>query len=329
MTVQSISRDVAGEAELGRVKDYIRRFTAHALKGTETGAVLDDVLGSSGKMVRPRLLLLCSAFGPAREEQFERICMLAAMVEMTHTASLIHDDIVDEAAFRRGKPSLQSRYGKDAAVYAGDFLISRVNYHLASEHFSEAAALLSETVERMCVGEIGQAMCRYREDVTPEKYLDNIRGKTAALFRTACILGAREAECPEEQVLALGRLGEYIGIMFQFRDDLLDFVSTEMEQGKDTQKDFREGIYTIPVLLAAESEEGRQRLLPFMKKSREGSLTPEDIREMTEAVLTCGTEKAKQEIHRYAEEAYALTEPFADSAPGAELRKLIGKLDAV
>ena len=274
-------------------------------------------------------MLLSSALGPDREERFERICMLAAMVELTHTASLIHDDIVDEAEIRRGQISIQKKYGKDAAVYAGDFLISRVNYHLAKEKLFAAGAILSETVEKMCLGEIGQAACRYREDVTPEKYLDNIRGKTAALFRTACYLGASEAGCPEAEAMALGQLGEYIGIMFQFRDDLMDFMSTEALQGKDTQKDFREGIYTLPVLLSAESEEGRKALLPFMKKSREGTLSEEDIAQMTGVVLNFGTEKAKQEIHRYAGLAYELTELYKDSAPMAQIRKLIGKLDAI
>ena len=329
MTGYSKPCEVAGEAELGRVKEYIGRFAAHSLGGTETGAVLDDALGTSGKMIRPRLMLLSSALGPDREERFERICMLAAMVELTHTASLIHDDIVDEAEIRRGQISIQKKYGKDAAVYAGDFLISRVNYHLAKEKLFAAGAILSETVEKMCLGEIGQAACRYREDVTPEKYLDNIRGKTAALFRTACYLGASEAGCPEAEAMALGQLGEYIGIMFQFRDDLMDFMSTEALQGKDTQKDFREGIYTLPVLLSAESEEGRKALLPFMKKSREGTLSEEDIAQMTEVVLNFGTEKAKKEIHRYAGLAYELTEPYKDSAPMAQIRKLIGKLDAI
>ena len=329
MTGYSKPCEVAGEAELGRVKEYIGRLAAHSLGGTETGAVLDDALGTSGKMIRPRLMLLSSALGPDREERFERICMLAAMVELTHTASLIHDDIVDEAEIRRGQISIQKKYGKDAAVYAGDFLISRVNYHLAKEKLFAAGAILSETVEKMCLGEIGQAACRYREDVTPEKYLDNIRGKTAALFRTACYLGASEAGCPEAEAMALGQLGEYIGIMFQFRDDLMDFMSTEALQGKDTQKDFREGIYTLPVLLSAESEEGRKALLPFMKKSREGTLSEEDIAQMTGVVLNFGTEKAKQEIHRYAGLVYELTEPYKDSAPMAQIRKLIGKLDAI
>ena len=317
------------EAELDRVRQCIRTMTAHSFAGTETGAVLDDVLGSAGKMIRPRLLLLCSGFGPLREERFGRICLLAAMVELTHMASLVHDDIVDDARFRRGKPSVQSRYGKDAAVYAGDFLISRVNYWEAKEDLREAAMLLSGTVEKMCVGEIGQAVCRYREDVTAEEYLRNIRGKTAALFQTACLLGAREAGCQDAEAEKLGKIGEYIGIMFQFRDDLLDFISTPEECGKDTRKDFLEGIFTIPVIFAAETKAARESLQAFMRKAKAGTLTESDLRQMTELVLAFGVERTRQEIHRLYRKSIALLDTMEDNESNDRIRELIGKIDAV
>ena len=317
------------EAELDRVRQCIRTMTAHSFAGTETGAVLDDVLGSAGKMVRPRLLLLSSGFGPFKEERSERICLLAAMVELTHMASLVHDDIVDDARFRRGKPSVQSRYGKDAAVYAGDFLISRVNYWEAKEDLREAAMLLSETVEKMCTGEIGQAVCRYREDVTAEEYLRNIRGKTAALFRTACLLGAREAGCPEEEAEKLGTVGENIGIMFQFRDDLLDYISTPEACGKDTRKDFLEGIYTIPVIFAAETKAARERLLPLMRQNKAGTLTESGLRQMEELVLESGVERIRQEIHRYCRQSIAVLDTLENNEANDRIRELIGKIDAV
>ena len=286
------------EAELDRVRQCIRTMTAHSFAGTETGAVLDDVLGSTGKMIRPRLLLLCSGFGPLREERFGRICLLAAMAELTHMASLVHDDIVDDARFRRGKPSVQSRYGKDAAVYAGDFLISRVNYWEAKEDLREAAMLLSGTVEKMCVGEIG-------------------------------LLGAREAGCPEEEAEKLGTVGENIGIMFQFRDDLLDFISTPEECGKDTRKDFLEGIFTIPVIFAAETEAAREELRAFMRQAKAGTLTESDLRQMTELVLTFGVERTRQEIHRLYRKSIALLDTMEDNESNDRIRELIGKIDAV
>ena len=244
-------------------------------------------------------------------------------------ASLVHDDIVDDARFRRGKPSVQSRYGKDAAVYAGDFLISRVNYWEAKEDLREAAMLLSGTVEKMCVGEIGQAACRYRENVTAEEYLRNIRGKTAALFQTACLLGAREAGCPDEEAEKLGKIGEYIGIMFQFRDDLLDFISTPEECGKDTRKDFLDGIFTIPVILAAETKAAREPLWSFMRKAKDGTLTESDLRQMTELVLTFGVERTRQEIHSLFRQSIALLDTLEDNESRDRIRELIGKIDAV
>lgn len=331
MTAQQTApgRTAAGAAELELVKDWIRKITAHSLQGTETGEVLDFVLGSTGKMIRPRLLLLSSGFGPLREERLDRLCMLAAMVELTHMASLVHDDIVDDAGFRRGKPSVQSRYGKDAAVYAGDFLIARINFRAAKEHLGETAALLSETIEKMCVGEIGQARCRYQEDVTAEQYLRNIHGKTAALFRTACTLGARESGLGEETVSKFGDLGERIGVMFQFRDDLLDFISTKEKRGKETRKDFLDGIYTMPVIYAAETDAAREELLSLMRRNREGTLEEKDFETVSALVQRYGVDRVREEIHRCRRESEALLDAVGDNASGAGIRDLIGKLDAV
>lgn len=107
--------------QVRRVKEYIKLYTKHPFGGTATGAVLDDAASSQGKMIRPRLVLMAGSFGTDRDDVRERLYKLAAVVEMTHLASLIHDDIVDDAPVRRGKPSVQSKYGKNAAVYAGDF----------------------------------------------------------------------------------------------------------------------------------------------------------------------------------------------------------------
>ena len=131
--IRSAAESVALQAEMAAfkasltegmqdVKAKIRLITSHSLQGTPTGAVLDDAGSASGKMLRPWLLLQCSSFGPLHEENHERLAMLAAMVELTHQASLIHDDIIDEAPYRRGKLSLQKQYGKHAAVYVRVFV---------------------------------------------------------------------------------------------------------------------------------------------------------------------------------------------------------------
>ncbi len=333
--IRSVAESVALQAEMAAfkasltegmqdVKAKIRLITSHTLEGTPTGAVLDDAGSASGKMLRPWLLLQCSSFGPLHEENRERLAMLAAMVELTHQASLIHDDIIDEAPYRRGKLSLQKQYGKHAAVYAGDFLMSRIYYYEAREQLNEAAMILSETVEHMCVGEIGQEMCRYREDATEDEYLRNIEGKTAALFRSACRIGALEAGCSGEVIEKLSKFGETLGIMFQLRDDLIDFLSDSREEGKETHKDFRDGIYTMPVLKAMQQDACRQELLTLMRRSLEQDLTPSDIGHMEETVKRFGgVDATRSQIQSMQESCYAILDELEQNKSVSQLRKLV------
>jgi heptaprenyl diphosphate synthase len=318
------------ESAMERVRYYISKIAENSFAGTPTGAVLDDVISSSGKMIRPRLLLLCSAFGPDAGERAERLYMLAAMVELTHMASLIHDDIIDEAPYRRGKPSIQGKYGKDAAVYAGDFLIERVHYWQAKEQLMNAAMMLSKTVEDMCIGEIGQATCRYNMNVPVETYLDNIRRKTASLFSTACILGATEAGCDSDTAEKLKCFGKYLGIMFQFRDDLLDFTSNDAAEGKVMHKDFRDGIYTFPVLKALEVPEGRNALHPIMEENVKRSLSAEEIRQMEKEVVRYGgLDRTIEEIHRYAALAGDILDSLEDIPEAKQMRRVLDKLEEI
>lgn len=330
MTERNNACTMMEESAVERVRYYMHKIAENSFAGTGTGAVLDDVLGSFGKMIRPRLLLLCSAFGPHSKEKNERLCMLAAMVELTHLASLIHDDIIDEAPYRRGKPSIQGKYGKDAAVYAGDFLIERVHYWQVKEQLIDAAMILSKTVEDMCIGEIGQAVCRYDVHVTADDYLKNIKGKTAALFSTACKLGAMEAGCGSDVAEKLKCFGEYLGIMFQFRDDLLDFTSSEVAEGKEIHKDFHDGIYTLPVLMALETPEGREALLPIMKENAKRNLGSEEIGHMEKEVIRCGgVKRTVEEIHRYAALAGEILDSLEDIPEARKIRRMLDKLESM
>ncbi|ERT57993.1 polyprenyl synthetase family protein [Megasphaera vaginalis (ex Srinivasan et al. 2021)] len=315
------------DEQIQKVKEYIKIYTQHPFAGTETGAILEEAASSAGKMLRPRLLLMAGAFGKHNGDTQERLYKLAAIVEIAHSASLIHDDIIDNASFRRGNPSIQSKYGKSAAIYAGDFLMSRISSHVMREGLTHAGSILFQAVAEMCAGEIGQARCLYKETVTLDEYLHNIGGKTVALFRACCRMGAVESGCSEDLADRLEAFGECLGYMFQIRDDLLDFTPSRTLIGKNTHQDVREGIYTLPILLTLENPAGRQALSPYLKRNREGDLSDNDMQQIY-AILTAydGILGAWEYIHNYQKQADSILNslPPADVLP--QLKSLIRKL---
>lgn len=270
------------------VKRYIYLIANFSIKESQVGAVLDDVLNISGKMIRAKILLLSAFSGTNWKNNKERICKLAAMVELTHLASLIHDDIVDDSPYRRGKQSIQGKYGKDAAVFAGDFLIARVFYYGVVENLNEAVSILAKTIENMCIGEIEQELYHYQEDISEEKYFEIIERKTAALFQAACSIGARESVCSKELTQKLELFVKNLGLIFQIKDDILDFTSNSKDLGKETHKDFQNGIYTFPVIMALKNFKSKEVLEPIMKKNRVEKLSLEEIIQLEKYITSFG-----------------------------------------
>ena len=309
------------------VRQYMQTIASHSFGDTKVGQILDDVLDTNGKMIRAQMLLLSARFGPKSEEKDDKLKMLAAMVELTHLASLIHDDIIDESDFRRGKPSIQSKYGKDAAVYAGDFLMSRIYYTAAKEKLNNSAALLSKAIESMCAGEIGQAVCRYKEGTAVEQYLENIKGKTAALFKTACEIGATQSGASKTVICTLTEIGEYLGYMFQLRDDLLDFTADKYHLGKEAHKDFAEGIYTLPVL-AALKEDKEGKLLALVQKNSKEHLSEKDICQAEKLVAELGgVDYTRNAISGYSGKIQKLLEKLPENKAKNQLRQLVKHLE--
>lgn len=309
------------------VKQYMQTIAAHSYGDTKVGQVLNDALDTNGKMIRARMLLLSAEFGSKFKEKDDKLKMLAAMVELTHLASLIHDDIIDESDFRRGKPSIQSKYSKDAAVYAGDFLMSRIYYYEAKEKMNGSAALLSKAIESMCTGEIGQAVCRYKEGTSIEQYLENIKGKTAALFRTACEIGATEAGASKTVICTLTEIGENLGYMFQLRDDLLDFTADKYHLGKEAHKDFSEGIYTMPVLAALKNDRDG-KLLALVQKNLKEHLSEKDIMQAEKLVAELGgVDYTRNAISKCADRIRQLSEKLPENKAKNLLRQLVKNLE--
>ncbi|WP_282606801.1 polyprenyl synthetase family protein [Pelagibius sp. Alg239-R121] len=205
------------------------------------------IVAAGGKRLRPMLTLasaqLCGYQG-------ERHLALATCVEFIHTATLLHDDVVDESDLRRGLATANALYGNKPSVLVGDFLFSRAFQLMVADGSLEVLRILSDASAIIAEGEVHQLLTSNDTTTTEEAYLEVISSKTAALFAAACRIGAVVADRPEEDAEALDRYGRSLGIAFQLVDDVLDFSARQAELGKSIGDDFREGKITLPVVLA-------------------------------------------------------------------------------
>jgi octaprenyl-diphosphate synthase len=255
-----------------------------------------------GKRVRPALLLLASRLCGCREE---RAVVLAATVEFIHAATLLHDDIIDEATVRRGRRSVNSRWGNDVTVLLGDFLYTKSMAMALSQDYLPILRLLSDVTLRMIEGEILEIERNGDMDVTEEDHLDLIRHKTADLFAACTRIGALLGDVGEEKTQALTDYGLNLGICFQMVDDLLDFTAEEETLGKPVANDLREGKVTLPMvflLRRADAAEAR-KVRAVLEDRGFGRVTREEIVRLARD-------------HGALEEARALAGRYAEAARG-------------
>jgi octaprenyl-diphosphate synthase len=205
------------------------------------------IVGAGGKRIRPRLVLMfAQALGFEGPERFK----LAAVVEFIHTATLLHDDVVDESALRRGRATANALFGNAASVLVGDFLYSRAFQMMVSVQRMRVLEVLADATNVIAEGEVLQLMNLHDPDLTVESYLRVIRYKTAKLFEASARLGAVLAEAPVEVEEACADYGRCLGTAFQLVDDLLDYEGSTSALGKNVGDDLREGKPTLPLLLA-------------------------------------------------------------------------------
>ena len=232
------------------------------------------LIKAGGKRLRPALVLVTSRSGEVGREQTD---LAAAAVELLHLASLYHDDVIDETTVRRGAPSIHSKWGNEIAILAGDFLFASGSL-LGAHAGGEVPRILARALADVCEGQIAETERVGDPERTASQYVETIRRKTAALFRAACELGA--ATSGAEPVLheRLADYGENLGLAFQMVDDLLDFVGDPSVTGKTPGTDLKEGVFTLPVLIAsqrdpaivAELEPGKRELgvvLPLLEST--------------------------------------------------------------
>jgi len=217
------------------------QMTAHGGRLAEAGSA---TLAAGGKRLRPMLVLLCA--GPEAGQTEVRA---ATAVELVHMATLVHDDVLDAAPLRRGRPTVVATSGREMAVAAGDLLFSRAFALLAEAGDASAVELLADASVALARGELAQRADAFDLAVSEVRYMERCRLKTGALFRCACLLGRRESE-------PLREFGEGIGLAFQLLDDVLDVAGPPQRTGKARGTDLLDGTVTLPLILAAERDSG-------------------------------------------------------------------------
>lgn len=214
------------------------------------------LIAGGGKRIRPLLTLAAAAMFNYTGDRQHR---LAACVEFIHTATLLHDDVVDESDQRRGKASANAIFGNEAAVLVGDFLFSRSFQLMVEDGSIDVLRILSDASAVIAEGEVWQLMTANNLETTEDEYLRVIAAKTAVLFAAACEVGAVVAGRPADEQKALRDYGTNLGIAFQISDDVLDYAASEEKLGKSLGDDFKEGKMTLPVLIALAKATAEER----------------------------------------------------------------------
>jgi len=272
--------------------------------------IADHIIGSGGKRLRPLLLIISSDLCGYRGD---RRFPLASVIEFIHTASLLHDDVIDHAVIRRGKPSANSIWGNSASVLVGDYLYSSSFGMLAEDGDQIVQKLLAATTSSMAEGEIIQLAKCGDINATEKEYFSVIEKKTAILISAACATGAILAKAPEAEIEALARFGMRLGTAFQLTDDTLDYVAREDDFGKIIGMDLKEGKITLPLIMAFKKCEPDEKKI--IEKAVENA-GEDSIKQVTSLIdkyegIKYSLEKADMLI----EEGKAFLEVFEDSTP--------------
>lgn len=216
-----------------------------------------QLLKAGGKRIRPVFVLLTGKLGHFNVEQIKTI---AVSLELIHMATLVHDDVIDDAELRRGHPTIKHQYDNRVAMYTGDYMLARALESITSIKDPAIHNSLSKALVEVCIGEIEQMKYKYDWNQNLRTYLRRIKRKTALLIATSCQLGALSAGLNQSEVRKLYKYGYYIGMSYQIIDDILDFTSTPKELGKPAGNDLCQGNITLPVLFAMRDETFKKQL---------------------------------------------------------------------
>lgn len=265
---------------------------------------LDHIRQRSGKRMRPMLILLMAK----SVGKISDVTLHAAVgLELLHTASLVHDDVVDESAERRGQASVNKLYDNKVAVLVGDYILSTALLHISYTHNEVIVRYLAELGRTLSNGEILQLSNIHAHDISEDAYYQVIKQKTAALFEACAAIGVLSAGAPEEDIENAKTFGRNLGVIFQIRDDIFDYYD-QSEIGKPTGNDMAEGKLTLPVIYALNSTHDKE-MLDIAYKVKDGTVTKEEIARLVEFTKAHGgIEYAEQKMWELHAEAKGLLE---------------------
>src|SRR5277367_2183234 len=289
--------------DLVKVEQELSRQSGTAFQ--PVAEITSYLLGGGGKRLRPALLLLCHGYAAGRSQDARSAIKLAAVVELLHSATLIHDDVIDSADTRRGRPSANTRWGNHRSVLAGDWLYMQSFQIALEERNFHVLDILIDLTQKMVEGELIQLAKIGRMDVTEEDALKLATHKTACLFSGCARLGAVLGGFEGADELALAEYGRYSGLAFQLIDDRLDFTASSEQLGKPVLSDLKEGKVTLPLIYAMENghRDARELVARVLAEKEFHSVKPETI---VALVRDSGAlDRARSLAHEYVHRAKA------------------------
>jgi heptaprenyl diphosphate synthase len=284
-------------ADLATVEAALRNGIRH--DPDEVAAPMTDLFAAGGKRVRPALVLLAARCG---HYDLEHLLPAAMAVELTHAATLVHDDVIDRSPVRRGRPTVAASLGDAPAIVIGDFYFAKAYEHAARTDSTEVVGILARAVMEICAGEVRQQAIRYQYSTVVDEYMDRIEAKTAALLAACCDIGAVLAGLASKERSALHEYGRMMGLAFQIADDVLDYLGSEGEIGKPIGKDVTEGFATLPLMLAMGDASVASELKKVLQDGRE--LNAQQASAVVEIVRQSGApQRALQRAQQHASAA--------------------------
>lgn len=258
MKLTELYRDL--RPDLSLIEKELER--AVKAKQTDLHEASFHLLKAGGKRIRPVFVLLCGQFG---RYELQEVKNVAVALELIHMASLVHDDVIDDAELRRGRPTIKAKWDNRVAMYTGDYMFSKALEWITAIENPELHRVLSDAIVEMCLGEIEQIRDLFDWHQNFRHYLRRVKRKTALLIAVSCQLGSIAAGADREVAKALNRFGYYVGMSYQITDDILDFVGTEKQLGKPAGSDLRQGNVTLPALFALRDEKFRKEIVEFLQ----------------------------------------------------------------